>query len=153
MDAKEYAKRMLEKYDINMFSQELDIFNSLNQIIDGKQETETNIEELKIMEKKLDNKVKMQNLQELYDFLEKLTKNLKFQKIRKTDYGEEEFRVIYFKVKDNRDKEYVFLTRKYLEEYVNNHKNKFNTPNIIEVESQENIELNNLLNMIIKNFI
>lgn len=153
METKEYAKFLLEKYDISIFSKEVEIFNLLNKIVDSKQDAEIDLEKLKMIEKHLDDKLKLQRTEKFNNFLEKLARNLEFQRIRKTDKGEEDFEVINFKVKDIDNKEYVFLTRKYLEEYIDKHKDKFKHPNIIKIETQENVELNMLLDMIIKNFI
>lgn len=146
----EYANRLLKKYTIDTFSNEVNIFDLLNKISKGIDIEKFNENMLKNIEDYLDTRVRIQNSKNDYNFLSELADNLELQKIRKSDQNE--FKVIFFKVKDINNNEYIFLTRKYLNEYVQLHKDIFNNPTIMELDFQGNPELNKLLEIIKRNF-
>lgn len=145
-----YAKRLLEKYTISTFSNDIAILELLNKIVNEKNVETVNEAILKSIEEYLDNKTEEQNINSDREFLSELADNLELQKIRKSDYND--FKVIVFKIKDIDNNEYIFLTRKYLNKYVQLHKKIFNNPTIMELEFKNNPELNKLLDIIKRNF-
>lgn len=145
-----YANKLLNKYNINIFSNEIESFEIINRIAKEKKIEKFDYEKLKNIEEYIDTKIKMQVIKDDYIFLAELANNLELQKIRKSD--ESSFKTISFKIKDINNNEYVFLTRKYLNEYIRLNSNNFNNPTIMELNTQRNVELEKLLEIIKRNF-
>lgn len=146
----DYAEKLLNKYDINIFGNEVESFEIINRIAREKRVEEFDYEKLKNIEEYIDTKIKMQVIKDDYRFLSELAKNLELQKIRKAD--DSRFKTISFKVRDINNNEYIFLTRKYLKKYVELNSNSFDNPTIMELDTQENVELEKLLEIIKRNF-
>lgn len=146
----DYAEKLLNKYDINILGNEVESFKIINRIAREKRVEEFDYEKLKNIEEYIDTKIKMQVIKDDYRFLSELAKNLELQKIRKAD--DSRFKTISFKVKDINNNEYIFLTRKYLKKYVELNSNSFDNPTIMELDTQENVELEKLLEIIKRNF-
>ena len=145
-----YANKLLNKYNINIFSNEIESYEIINRIAKEKKIEKFDYEKLKNIEEYIDTKIKMQVIKDDYIFLAELANNLELQKIRKSD--ESSFKTISFKIKDINNNEYVFLTRKYLNEYIRLNSNNFNNPTIMELNTQRNVELEKLLEIIKRNF-
>lgn len=146
----ENANRLLKKYNIDDFKDEVHTFELLNRIVKGNVDETVNENTIKDIEIYLDSKIMTKNIYRDYQFLSELADDLELQKIRKSDY--DDFKVVIFKVQDINNNEYTFLTRKYLKKYVKLHNNIFNNPTIMELEFHGNPELSRLLTVIKKMF-
>lgn len=144
----ENANRLLKKYNIDDFKDEVHTFELLNRIVKGNVDETVNENTIKDIEIYLDSKIMTKNIYRDYQFLSELADDLELQKIRKSDY--DDFKVVIFKVQDINNNEYTFLTRKYLKKYVKLHNNIFNNPTIMELEFHGNPELSRLLTVIKK---
>lgn len=110
-----------------------------------KSNNEENIEMLenviKIFEK--NQKVEHENKKYRKLELESLEESIKSQKIRQEDgtIG----KIVLFVIEDDERNQYSFFTRENAQNYIDNHKEKFNKNTIIKVTKNENIDIENLI--------
>lgn len=70
-----YAEKLLNKYDINIWGNEVESFEIINRIAREKKVEEFDYEKLKNIEEYIDTKMKMHGFKDDYRFLSELAKN------------------------------------------------------------------------------
>ena len=150
-ELKEKANEILNNNKIAIYTDEEEIINKINEILN---EDDENID-CELLNKTLDNidiymkiKEKMTLGEQDYTFLKNLSEDFKEQSIRKTDG------VLYiplFKIRSLDGEEKYFLTRKSAKEYIKMHKS-WVMSDIIEIEESDNTDLTEVIEIIKRNF-
>lgn len=147
---KERIKNILHEYEIGVLNNEKEILDTLDELIDKEEFSKEDMKNLDHIERYLKIKAKMMQNEVAYNFLSKLAKNINTQKKRKEDRMA--YQVNFFMVKDKEGNSHFKLTREAIELEIENNKERFVSHPTINVISQNNSELYELLEIIEKIF-
>ena len=143
MEIHEKARQILSRYDIKTLSDDKKIIEILDDIMIKESPSEEDEKMLSVINHYLYVKSKMIQNNAAYLFLKILSERINIQKVRKNDRIA--YQVFLFKVKDKDGNAHFSLTRDNLKDKIKNNKELFGNSATIEIESQENTELYDLL--------
>lgn len=146
-EIKERAKKILGNINIETSVEDIEIIKELDRI--------ANLEKMEIeREEKVVNQIevyflvkeKMKKVEENYNYLSSISKELKKQRVRKDDKikGFPIFKII------DGERKYYFLTREKAQEFIK--LNKKENTEILQIEENENEKLENLIKAIKEDF-
>lgn len=144
------AEEILSKYDIKTLGDDKKIIEILDDLMNQEIITKEDEKMLSDIDNYLHIKSKILESTVAYSYLKQLSKRIEIQKIRKEDGIA--YQVSLFKVKDVKGNDHLSLTREYLNDKIKNNKDLFGSSYNIEIVSQENTELYELLEVIKKMF-
>ncbi len=145
-EIQEEAKKIFK--EMKIADADNDIINILTKLERGEELEIDGEKALNNIKEYLTTKEKLRVVKEDIEFLQKLSKELNIQKIRRTDLGSTQL----FKLTDKTKKDRYFITRKSAERYLENNSENFEVNEVSEIISNEEMELERLLDIVKRNF-